>query len=134
MPIAIAVAMIYFYQDFVWGRYLDPIASIVGVVFLLYAAWSIGSLSIGDLLDVSLDAYSHEVIERALRADHHEHQIHIIKSRRSGLDIFIELHLRFSPDMTLKKVSGYSEAIRIAATSVCQAAKVLVVPYIDEQA
>lgn len=133
-PIAIAVAMIYSYQDLAWGKYLDPIASLIGVGFLVYASWSIGSSSIGDLLDVSLDAYSHEVIERALRANHCEHQIHIMKSRRSGPDIFIELHLKFNPAMTLKEISGYSEGVRKAATSVCPAAKVLVVPYSDESA
>lgn len=131
VPIASAIALIYFYQDLAWGKYLDPIASLIGVGFLLYAAWSIGSSSIGDLLDVSLDAYSHEVIDRALRANHFEHQDHIIKSRRSGPDIFVELHLKFNPQMTLKEVSAYSDRVRDAATAVCPAAKVLVVPYSD---
>jgi cation diffusion facilitator family transporter len=134
IPIAVAIALIYFYQDFAWGMYLDPVASLIGAGFLLYAAWSIGSSSIGDLLDVSLDAYSHEVIDRALRATHFEHQDYVIKSRRSGPDIFVELHLKFNPQMTLKDVSAYSDKVRDAATAVCPAAKVLVVPYTDDSA
>jgi ferrous-iron efflux pump FieF len=134
IPFAIAILLIYSYQDMPWGVYLDPIASFIGVGFLLYAAWSIGYSSIGDLLDVSLDAYSHEVIERALKANHCEYQMHLIKSRRSGPDIFIELHLKFNELMTLKEIVGYAEKIKATAKSVCPAAEVLVIPYTNESA
>jgi cation diffusion facilitator family transporter len=41
-------------REYSWSQYLDPLASLVGVCFLLHAAWSIASSSVGDLLDASL--------------------------------------------------------------------------------
>jgi cation diffusion facilitator family transporter len=100
-----------------WSLYLDPLASLVGVFFLLHAAWSIASSSVGDLLDASLTEHLQLRILRQLveRYDDYD-KLHKIRTRRSGSRVYVEVFLEFDAQLLMgevqRRIDALSELIR----------------------
>jgi cation diffusion facilitator family transporter len=87
--------------DLAW---LDPVVAIGVALFITKAAWDITRTSLSDLLDASLpqeeQAAIHEVLERH-RGDmvgYHE-----VRSRRSGADRYVDLHLVMNRNLTVRE-------------------------------
>jgi divalent metal cation (Fe/Co/Zn/Cd) transporter len=104
-------------RDESWSQYLDPLASLVGVFFLLHAAWSIASSSVGDLLDASLTEHLQLRILRQLveRYDDYD-KLHKIRTRRSGSRVYVEVFLQFDEQLLMgevqRRIDAMSELIR----------------------
>ncbi len=88
-----------------WALYIDPLASLVIAVFILLSALGIFSSSVQDLLDRALEEESQIIILRELVrfVDDYE-QVHGIRTRRSGSQVFIEIFLEFSPLKTVAEI------------------------------
>ena len=104
-------------REYSWSQYLDPLASLVGVCFLLHAAWSIASSSVGDLLDASLTEHLQLRILRQLveRYDDYD-KLHKIRTRRSGPRVYVEVFLQFDEQLLMgevqRRIDVLSELIR----------------------
>jgi len=90
-----------------WSLYIDPLASLVIATFILLSAIGIFSSSTNDLLDRALEEESQLVIMRELVRffDDYE-QVHGVRTRRSGSQVFIELFMEFAPNKTVGEVQG----------------------------
>ena len=88
-----------------WSLYIDPLASLVIAAFILLSALGIFSSSVNDLLDHALEEESQIIILRELVRfiDEYE-QLHGIRTRRSGSQVFIDLFLEFSPSRTVAEI------------------------------
>ena len=88
-----------------WSLYIDPVASLVIAAFILLSALGIFSSSVNDLLDHALEEESQIIILRELVRfiDEYE-QLHGIRTRRSGSQVFIDLFLEFSPSRTVAEI------------------------------
>ena len=112
-----------------WSWFLDPIASLIGVAFLLHAAWSITSSSMGDLLDASLSEHLQLRIMRQLveRFDDYD-RLHKIRTRRSGPRVYVEVFLQFDPVLLMGEVQKRIDAIAGQITREIPGTEVVIVP------
>lgn len=91
---------------------LDPIFAIVVALFILKAALELTIKSVKDLMDVNLPDDEVAEIERIIKdhsgkfAGYHE-----LRTRRSGSDRFIDLHLVVSRDMSVEQAHSLADHI-----------------------
>jgi ferrous-iron efflux pump FieF len=127
MAASLIVAAVF--SDQAWSLYLDPLASLVGVLFLFHAAFAITSSSVGDLLDATLEEHLQLCIVRQL-AEHFDDydQLHRIRTRRSGPKIYIELFLQFNPTLSMGEVQRRIGTICHRIVAAIPGADVTIVP------
>lgn len=91
---------------------LDPILAILVALFILKAAFDLTIKSVSDLLDSKLPEEEEADIE-AIINDHSRDCVnfHELRTRKSGSDRFIDLHLVVSKDITVEE--GHSLADHI---------------------
>ncbi|MFA4848185.1 MAG: cation diffusion facilitator family transporter [Methanoregula sp.] len=92
-----------------WSEYIDPIASLVIIGFLLFAGYREISSSLPDLFDKTLEEELQIVILKELVGSFDKfHEFHGVRSRRSGTRIYIDIYLGFDPE---QKVGDMQESI-----------------------
>lgn len=121
------VALIFRTHEWAW--YIDPIASLVGVCFLLHAAWGMTSSSVPDLLDAAVEETVQIQIMRGLvqHIDAYE-RILKVRSRRSGPNVYVEIFLEFEPELRMREVQSRIEAIRADLEERVASTQVLICP------
>jgi ferrous-iron efflux pump FieF len=93
----------FFFRKHEWARYLDPVGSLVLSGFLIHSAIRLFNISIEHLMDKTIEEpLQMEIIkvltEHFMRYSH----LHDVRSRRSGGDIYIDLHLEFDPEAPVR--------------------------------
>ena len=109
-----------------WSEYIDPIASLVIIGFLLFAGYREISSSLPDLFDKTLEEELQIIILKELVGSFDKfHEFHGVRSRRSGTRIYIDIHLGFDPEqkvgdmqMSIDSLKGSLEAL-IPGSVVC---------------
>ncbi|MCE9588321.1 MAG: cation diffusion facilitator family transporter [Verrucomicrobia bacterium] len=92
-----------------WASYIDPAASLVIALSVLSATLGIFSSSVYDLLDRTLEEERQIMILAELARHFNDfEELHGIRSRRSGSEVYVEIFLEFDPE---KRVSQVQEAI-----------------------
>lgn len=84
--------------------WLDPLVAIGVALFICKAAWDITRSSLGDLLDASLPEEDHTAIREVL--DRHRGDMvgyHEVRSRKSGADRYVDLHLVMNRNLTVRE-------------------------------
>ncbi|MDD1695152.1 MAG: cation-efflux pump [Methanoregula sp.] len=96
-----------------WAVYIDPIASLVIIGILFRSGYGMIQQSLPDLLDRTLEEELQLVVIREL-ADHFDRyeQVHAVRSRRSGGNIYIEIFLEFQGDMRMSDVQDTMDAMK----------------------
>ena len=91
---------------------LDPIFAIAVALFILKAAIELTIKSVKDLMDVNLPDEEVTEIERIIK-DHSEKfaGFHELRTRRSGSDRFVDLHLVVSRDMSVEQSHSLADHI-----------------------
>lgn len=103
--ILLALGLSLALDGFAWAAYIDPLASLVIAVSILLSALGIFSTSVYDLLDGAVEEKSQIVILRELVRFHEDfEQLHGIRTRRSGSQVFIEIFLEFAADKSVGAV------------------------------
>jgi divalent metal cation (Fe/Co/Zn/Cd) transporter len=96
-----------------WSVIIDPIASLVIAGSILISAVGVFSSSVYDLLDGTLEEKDKLDIMRELVLNFTRYdRLYGVRSRRSGKDVFIDIHLGFDPDQRVGDVERDIEAIR----------------------
>lgn len=83
---------------------IDPIVALLVSVFILKAAYDVLKQSFGELVDVRLPAEEESAIRSAF--DEHSHEVvgyHQVRTRRSGGQRFIDLHLLMPKESSLEE-------------------------------
>ena len=92
-----------------WSSYIDPAASLVIAFSILSATLGIFSSSVCDLLDRTLEEERQIMILAELARHFHDYEeLHGIRSRCSGAQVYVEIFLGFDPE---KKVGEVQESI-----------------------
>jgi len=112
-----ALLVAYFFQTESWSWYLDPLASLLGVLFMLHAAWAMASSSVVDLLDATVEETTQlRILNHLVRHIDDYEKLHKIRSRRSGPHLYVEIFLEFHPELKMaeaeQKIRHLREAIR----------------------
>lgn len=93
------------------GRILDPLASFAVSLFILGVAWRLTASSVGDLLDKALPPQTEQEISECIASVAGVRSLHNLRTRRSGNDYLIEVHIRV--DRTITVVASHDIASRV---------------------
>ena len=123
----------YLFRNQTWSWYLDPIASLVGVLFILYAAWAMTSSSVNDLLDATLEETTQLRILRqlVLHLDDYD-RLHKIRTRRSGHQIYVEIFLEFDPQLLMGVVQERMHKLQRSIIKIIPGSDVSILPCTEE--
>ena len=107
--ILLALVLSVLLVQYSWSEYIDPIASLVIIGFLLFAGYREISSSLPDLFDKTLEEELQIIILKELVGSFDKfHEFHGVRSRRSGTRIYIDIYLGFDPE---QKVGDMQESI-----------------------
>jgi len=96
-----------------WAAYIDPAASMVIALSILSATLGIFSSSLYDLLDRTLEEERQIVILAVLARHFNDYEeLHGIRSRRSGAEVYVEIFLEFDPEKKVAEVQQLIDTIR----------------------
>ncbi len=82
--------------------YIDFAVSIFIGVYIFYSAWELIKDGFGNILDVSLDFNTVEMIKEIIKKEPLVLDYHCLRTRKAGHRNFIDVHLVLTPDMKLK--------------------------------
>lgn len=95
-----------------WGwSGFDPLFAIGIALYILYSAWEIVKQSFDHLMDRELPDEEREQIKAIARSHKDVRGMHDLRSRRSGIDTFIQLHLELDDELTLLKAHEISDEV-----------------------
>jgi cation diffusion facilitator family transporter len=127
---ATALTLELFFRGHAWSFYLDPLASLLGVGFMIHAAYAISSSSVNDLMDAALEETTQlQILNQLVRHLDDYDRLHKVRSRRSGSRIFVEVFLNFPPDLRMAEVQERIARLRQAITDSIPAAEVSILPH-----
>ena len=128
-----ALLLAYLFRNQTWSWYLDPLASLVGVLFMLHAAWAMTSSSVNDLLDATIEETTQLRILRQLvqHLDDYD-RLHKVRTRRSGPHIYVEIFLQFDPLLLMGEVQKRIQKLQQSIGEIIPGADVSIRPCTEE--
>lgn len=110
-----------------WGwPWFDPIFAIGVVAYLGWSAWKIAAGALDILMDRELPDAARERIRSIVMAHPEVRDMHDLRSRRSGTDTFIQLHLELDGNMSLHDAHEISDAVEAELLDAFPGAEVLI--------
>jgi len=92
-------------------RWADPAIAFVIAIYILYCAWGIAGSSLDQLMDRELPDADRRRIKSSVLSHPRVHDMHELRTRTSGLDQFIQLHLVLEPGMTLQEAHDIAAVV-----------------------
>ncbi|MGB0670257.1 MAG: cation diffusion facilitator family transporter, partial [Rhodospirillales bacterium] len=89
----------------------DPVIAIAIAGYIVYGAYGIGKDSLDQLMDKEMPVEDRLRIREIAMGVKGVHGLHELRTRLSGRQAFIQLHLELPPDMSLKQAHGIAEAV-----------------------
>lgn len=93
-----------------WGL-ADPLIALALGAFILKSAWEIGRKAFDMLMDRELPDHQKERIVEIAKGHSEVFGVHDLRTRRSGPNIFIQLHLEMDGNMTLNRAHAISDTV-----------------------
>lgn len=94
------------------GWYLaDPICALLVAVYILYTAWSIARGSLDMLMDRELPEDERQRIRAFVLTQPEVRGVHDLRTRASGPQRFIQMHLELDPQMSLVRAHQIADAL-----------------------
>lgn len=106
--------------------YADPVIGILVAGYLLYNVRLIGQNSIDMLMDREMDDADKVKILEIIRINSKVCGVHDMKTRKSGLNLFIQFHLELDGDITLSDAHRISDEVEAAVMVEYPEAEVLI--------
>ena len=127
--ILIALILCLALEHYEWSVYIDPVASLIVGLFLLFSIYGVISNSIYDLLDKTIEESYQLLILRELANHFEEYKaIYGVRSRRAGNNVYIEILLEFDGDKQMSEIQSSINAIKLAVENVIPNSNVLIAP------
>lgn len=93
-------------------QWIDPIAAIAVALLIIKAAYDLTVQSAKDLLDISLPPEEEEAIRASIiSGTPNVLGFHKLRTRKSGSDRFVDLHLLVSPEMSVNESHEITEIV-----------------------
>ena len=121
--VGILFALAGVYYGFV---FMDPIFGILIALYIVYSAWGIAEDAVQTLLDRELPDEMRENILAVASAVAQVHSIHDLRTRRSGLTVFIQLHIELDETLTLKDAHEVADRVEFALRKAIPNADVII--------
>ena len=127
--VLIALVFIIMMDDHWWAIYIDPVSSFVVIGFFLFSGYRVISSSLPDLLDKTLDEELQLIIVRALSEFFDDYtDLHGVRSRRSGNQIYIEIFLEFDGEKKMAEVQQAIDKMKKTLESDIPKSSVTIIP------
>ncbi len=104
----------------------DGIIAIGVALILLWGAYGIASGAYDMLMDRELPDEEREQIKAIVLAEPRVKAMHDLRTRRSGLSTFIQLHLELDGDMKLREAHVIADAVELAIIEAFPGAEVII--------
>lgn len=125
--VLISLALIHF-TDY---TFIDPLLGIGIAVYMIYSAFPLIREGILMLLDAALDADSVEKIHTLLRNQHDISGYHDLRTRRSGSEIYMSVHIVFSISTSLYDAHKVGDRVELALKKLFPDANVHALIHLD---
>ena len=112
-----------------WAVYIDPIASLIIIGFLLFAGYREISSSLPDLFDKTLEEELQIIILKELVGSFEKFDaFHGVRSRRSGTRIYIDIFLGFDPEQKVGDMQGNIDSLKGSLEALIPGSVVCIIP------
>lgn len=112
-----------------WAVYIDPIASLVIIGFLLFAGYREISFSLPDLFDKTLEEELQILILKELVGSFEKFdEFHGVRSRRSGARIYIDIYLGVDPEQKVGIMQENIYSLKGSLESLIPGSVVCIIP------
>jgi ferrous-iron efflux pump FieF len=91
----------------------DPVFALVIAGYILYSAYEIGRESVDHLMDKELESDKIDLIVAEVKKTPEVIGLHDLKTRQSGRDIFIQMHLDLDANMNLHQAHEIAEVVEV---------------------
>lgn len=124
--INVAVLFALIATQYIDASYIDPLTGAAIALYLLFGAWRILKGALDMLMDRELPDEERELI-RAIANRHKDVcSLHDLRTRRSGSDVFIQLHLELDPNISLMQAHLISDEVEDDIRQAFDGAEVLI--------
>jgi len=104
------IAAIVLGSRFGWHA-ADPVFALGIAVWVIYSAWTIVNNAFDQLMDRELPDQDRAAIVRIAMAHNEVRDMHGLRTRASGQDVFIQLHLEMDVDITLMNAHRIADEV-----------------------
>ena len=127
--ILFALVLSVLFVQYSWSEYIDPIASLLIIAFLLFAGYREISSSLPDLFDKTLEEELQIIILKELVGSFDKFQeFHGVRSRRSGTRIYIDIYLGFDPEQKVKDMQESIDSLKGSLETLIPGSVVCIIP------
>jgi len=124
-----SLSLSFAFRDYPWAVYIDPAGSIVLLGFMVFATYGVISSSIFDLLDRALNDSLQLIVLNSLARHFDSYEaVHGVRSRRSGNNVYIELHLEFNPASKMSDVQQSIDEMKAELEGDIPGSQIIIVP------
>ena len=124
--INLAVISAFLIHMFLSWTLIDPLIGGVIAGYLLFGAWRILHTALDMLMDRELPTTDREHIHNIVMSHADVRDLHELRTRRSGKDVFIQLHLELDADITLMQAHLISDDVERQVRDAFKGAEVLI--------
>lgn len=93
-------------------HWADPVIAFMIAIYIFYFAWTIARQSLDQLMDRELSDDDRQRIKFISLSHPSVHDLHELRTRSSGLNQFIQLHLVLEPGMTLQEAHDIAAEVQ----------------------
>lgn len=104
----------------------DPVFALAIAAYIAWGAWRIGMIAYEMLMDRELDDSERRTIEDIALAHPKVAGLHDLRTRRSGHQVFIQMHLEMDGEMSLLDAHVISDAVEASVKAAFPSAEVLI--------
>lgn len=104
----------------------DPLFAIGIALYILYSAWGIVSKAFDHLMDRELPDDEREQIKAIAHSHPKVRGLHDLRSRRSGMDTFIQLHLELDDELSLLQAHAISDEVEARLLELYPAGEIII--------
>ncbi len=105
---------------------VDALVALVIVGFLLHSVWEIIQNALHDLMDHELSEEARASIKKVVRDHPQVRGMHDLRTRRSGLTTFIQLHLELDDHLTLFEAHAISDEVEARLRELFPQAEIII--------
>jgi ferrous-iron efflux pump FieF len=99
-------------MKFGWGV-ADPIFAVGVAVYIMYGSWTIARRSLDQIMDRELPDDERASIIAIARAHSDVMDVHDLRTRSSGIQTFIQLHLELDGELTLMRAHEVADKVEL---------------------
>ena len=108
-----------------WGGF-DALFAIGIALYILYSAWAIIRQSLDDLMDRELPVSERDAIKRIAASHPLVRGMHDLRSRRSGVATFLQMHLEVDDALSLLQAHSVSDEVERKLQAVYPNAEIII--------